>query len=219
MSEVADSVLHGMPWLGTRRSVPMLGITTHYGRALGGTTVHGWGQVPIDASKAHELAGRKGGKSGVDQLYKRSQSMQWLVIDEISTLAVLVAGVFDSKLRRARKRHPDARRPDGTERPFGGINVTVAGDWWQLPPVRARGFYSNPFADGLEFAEQRAMRYFWERNEDSFQRVFELKKPHRQTDRWFSMFFSSTSTAVRIGRRTALCTDSRRCIRALGCPS
>ncbi len=51
--------------------------------------------------------------------------------------------------------------------------------------MRARGFYSNPFADGLEFAEQRGMRYFWERNEDSFQRVFELKKPHRQKDRWF----------------------------------
>jgi hypothetical protein len=152
---------------------------------FGGTTVHGWGQVPIDASKAHELAGRKKGKSGVDELYKRAQSTQWLVIDEISTLAVLVAGVFDSNLRRARKRHPNARRPDGAERPFGGINVTVAGDWWQLPPVRARGFYSNPFADGLEFAEQRAMRYFWERNADSFQRVFELKKPHRQKDRWF----------------------------------
>ena len=33
---------------------------------FGGTTVHGWGQVPIDTSKAHELAGWKKDKSSVD---------------------------------------------------------------------------------------------------------------------------------------------------------
>ena len=96
---------------------------------FGGTTVHGWGQVPIDPSKAHAFAGKKHGTSAVDELFKRAQSIEWLIIDEISTLAVLVAGVFDGNLRRARKRHEAAKRPDGSERPFGGINVTFAGDW------------------------------------------------------------------------------------------
>ena len=117
---------------------------------------------------------------------ERAQSIQWLIIDEISTLALMVCGVFDSNLRRARKRHPSCHRPDGTERPFGGVNLTVAGDWWQLPPVRAAGFYSNPFGE-FEFVEQRAMGYFWVRDEDCFSKLFELTEPQRQKD-GFCMF-------------------------------
>ena len=151
---------------------------------FGGTTVHGWGQVPIDLSKAHELIGRKKGAGGPDTLFERAQSIEWLIIDEISTLACLVCGVFNSNLERARKRHPRSHRPNGEQRPFGGINVTVAGDWWQLPPVRAAGFYSNPFGE-LEGVEQRAMQFFWFRDEDCFSRLFELTEPHRQRDKWF----------------------------------
>ena len=151
---------------------------------FGGTTVHGWGRVPIDTSKAHELVGKQKGVAGPDTLFERAQSIQWLIIDEISTLSVLVCGVFDSNLRRARKRHPNSHRPDGTERPFGGCNMTLAGDWWQLPPVRAAGFYSNPFGE-LEFVEQRAMGYFWERDENCIKHLFELVQPQRQKDKWF----------------------------------
>ena len=62
--------------------------------------------------------------------------------------------------------------------------MTLAGDWWQLPPVRAPGFYSNPFGE-LEFVEQRAMGYFWERDENCIKHLFELVQPQRQKDKWF----------------------------------
>ena len=122
------------------------------------------GLVPVDTSKAQELVCKKKGAGGPDTLFERAQSIEWLIIDETSTLACLVCGVFNSNLERARERHPRSHRPNGEPRPFGGINDTVAGDRWQLPPVRAAGFYSNPFGE-LEGVEQRAMQLFLQRDD------------------------------------------------------
>ena len=68
---------------------------------IGGTTIHGWGQVPVNMS-AMTAKEQKKGLSDVDALFLRSQSIRWLIIDEISTTAAIVAGVFESNLRRAR---------------------------------------------------------------------------------------------------------------------
>ena len=36
----------------------------------------------------------------------------------------------------------------------------------------------------MEFAEQRAMNYFWRRNKDSLNGFCELTVSHRQKDKW-----------------------------------
>ena len=148
---------------------------------IGGGTVHTWGVIPANKTQA---AAKHGSKDvDWDQLFENCLSMRWLIIDECSTLGALVCGVFDGNMRRARKRQPYAKRGDGTARPFGGVNMTLAGDFWQLPPVRAIGFYSDPFHTDLEFVEQRAMNYFWRRNEDCIDGLFELVVSQRQKDR------------------------------------
>ena len=67
---------------------------------FGGTTVHGWGQVPIDTSKAHELVGKKKGVGGPDTLFERAQSIEWLIIDEISMVSAKLLAEIDVKLQR-----------------------------------------------------------------------------------------------------------------------
>jgi len=41
------------------------------------------------------------------------------------------------------------------------VNLSLSGDWWQLPPVKKIGFYSNPFHDVMDYSEQLAMSFFW----------------------------------------------------------
>ena len=86
---------------------------------IGGRTVHGWGQIPINATSVLEHA-KKQGLTDVDELFLRSQNQRYLLIDEISSLAALVCGILDSNLGRARSRQPYAKRTDGSRRPFGG---------------------------------------------------------------------------------------------------
>ena len=141
---------------------------------------------------------KKGGQSGVDELFVNSQSMRWLFIDEASGLAVHVAGTLDANLSRALMRQDFAKRADGTARPFGGLNVGLFGDWWQLPPVQAIGFFSNPFGNGLEMLEQRAMSFLWQRDIDSLNALHELVQPMRTTDAWHTHVLSED----RVGAET-----------------
>jgi hypothetical protein len=69
--------------------------------------------------------------------------MRVLVIDEIEALAAGVFGALDVNCTIARSRKPFARRPDGSKRLFGGLNLITSGDWWQLPVVKAASLYHN----------------------------------------------------------------------------
>ena len=112
-------------------------------------------------------------------LYK---AMRWLVIDEVSTAALKILDLLDSYLRRACSRHPFARE-GGRERPFGGINIIFAGDLWQLPPVKGKPIFGNPFRTGLTAGEQKIAKMFW-MIKDPIHRVFELTVNHRAKDEW-----------------------------------
>ena len=111
--------------------------------------------------------------------------MRWLIIDEISAVALFVLGALEGNTRRACGRQRYARRKNGTPRPFGGMNIVFCGDWWQLPPVKASAMFSNPFVQGYTHAEQRIQGMFWRREADSVTHVFELTEEHRfKNDAW-----------------------------------
>ena len=107
-----------------------------------------------------------------------------LLLDEIEALAAGVYGILDGNCSKALSRSAYARRPNGSTRPFGGLNMGLSGDWWQLPPVRQIGLYSNPFKSEMEYAEQLALSYFWRVTEDSVQGTHELRQPNRTKDPW-----------------------------------
>ena len=92
----------------------------------------------INGTTLHAFAGIGSGEASVEQCIKLAQrkdvAPQWrrckhLIIDEIS----MVDGVFFQKLESV------ARAVRGNDKPFGGIQLILCGDFLQLPPVTKKG--------------------------------------------------------------------------------
>ena len=136
---------------------------------IGGITLHqfagiGGGEATLERSI--ELASRPGAVT----IWRRCKH---LIIDEIS----MVDGSFFEKIETV------ARRIRRNEQPFGGIQLILCGDFFQLPPV-AKDKTSMKFCFQTEA---------WSRCRLS---TYELKRVHRQNDDEFIKILNH----VRIGR-------------------
>ena len=89
---------------------------------IGGRTIHSWSGIgiraPITKSIAEEIVSR-------EPTYRRVNGTEVLIIDEISMLNADTLDAVDKVCRAAK----------GNSHPFGGIQVVVSGDFFQLPPV------------------------------------------------------------------------------------
>ncbi len=89
---------------------------------IGGVTIHSWSGLGIkdfiDARTRQQLAGNA-------KLSKRYNSTDILVIDEVSMLHGHRLDLVNEVCKLLRK----------SERPFGGLQVILVGDLFQLPPV------------------------------------------------------------------------------------
>lgn len=108
-----------------------LAITASTGIAsvnIGGTTVHSWAGIGLGQEDAKKLAGKFLGQPKFEVVRERWRKVKTLIIDEIS----MIDGVLFDKLEYI------ARMVRKDERPFGGIQLVVSGDFCQLPPVPDR---------------------------------------------------------------------------------
>ena len=153
---------------------------------IGGSTVHTWGCIPINAAAANDKKTSKNAAGDLDILFLRCQNLRWLLFDELSTLSPVLLGLLDSYTRRACLRHSHAQRQDRSKRPFGGFNVFAFGDLWQLPPVCSLALFSNPYNDVDDFGAQKILSMFWQKKQDSFQKCFVLDQEMRCQDPWLS---------------------------------
>lgn len=89
---------------------------------MNGYTIHSWAGIGIkdelNADDLRKIASKK-------SLIERFESIQVLIIDEVSMLHANQLDMVDTVLRHFRK----------DERPFGGIQVVFSGDFFQLPPI------------------------------------------------------------------------------------
>jgi ATP-dependent DNA helicase PIF1 len=106
-----------------------VGITASTGIAathLGGVTIHSWSGLGIrDTLTDYDL-------DMLEQrayLWKRIQNTKVLIIDEVSMLHHFRLDMVDKLLRSFRR----------SDKPFGGIQVVLCGDFFQLPPVARAG--------------------------------------------------------------------------------
>ena len=65
---------------------------------------------------------------------------RWFIIDEISMVSARFLSEIDMRMRAAMRGIGTMKRDEHLyERPFGGVNVIVAGDFWQLDPPEPGG--------------------------------------------------------------------------------
>lgn len=93
---------------------------------MSGTTIHSWSGIGIK----DELSDRDLTNLARKQfLADRLKDTAVLIIDEISMLHAKQLNLVSQVLKHVRK----------NDDPFGGIQVVVAGDFFQLPPIGSRG--------------------------------------------------------------------------------
>ncbi len=124
-------------WL--REHAISVGITASTGIAathLGGMTIHSWSGIGIkDYLSEWDLDAL----TQKQYLAKRIERVKVLVIDEVSMLAPNTLDMVDQVCRVVKR----------SSEPFGGMQIVLSGDFFQLPPV-VRGASSELFADSAQ---------------------------------------------------------------------
>ncbi|MFB2598950.1 ATP-dependent RecD-like DNA helicase [Herbiconiux sp. P17] len=151
---------------------------------VGGQTIHSLFRLPIGVIADHTIE-----QNG--DVRKLLNTIDTLVIDEVSMVNADLMDAMDRSLRQARQRPLEA---------FGGVQVVLFGDPYQLAPVPGDGDERAYFAD-----HYRSMWFFdakvWEETELE---IVELTEIHRQHDDDFKFMLN----AVRFGMVTKEIADA-----------
>ncbi|MGI8392250.1 ATP-dependent DNA helicase [Leucobacter sp. W1038] len=147
---------------------------------VGGQTIHSLLRLPTGVIADHDL-------DQPAELKKMLAAIDTLVIDEISMVSADLMDAIDRSLRQARGKRHD---------PFGGVQIIMFGDPYQLPPVPPRDPHERAYFDdtyrSLWFFDAKA----WA---DAPLAIIELVEVHRQRDDRFKQILG----AVRHGEVTA----------------
>ena len=150
---------------------------------VGGQTIHSLFRLPIGVIADHPI------KQAAD-VRKLLNTIETLVIDEVSMVNADLLDAVDRALRQARQKPYEA---------FGGVQVVLFGDPYQLAPVPGDADERAYFGD-----QYRSMWFFdakvWN---DADLRIYELGTIHRQHEEEFRFMLN----AVRHGMVTAEIAD------------
>jgi len=122
-----------------------VGVTASTGIAathLGGVTIHSWSGMGVkDSLSEYDLEALE----EKQYLYRRFERVKVLIVDEISMLHHFRLDLLDKILRFMKR----------VDAPFGGMQVILCGDFFQLPPVTRRGepesyfsYHARSFKEG-----------------------------------------------------------------------
>ncbi|MEA2701309.1 MAG: ATP-dependent helicase [Candidatus Parcubacteria bacterium] len=123
-------------WLRARGIEPAITASTGIAAThIHGMTIHSWSGIGIRDSLSEAELDAIASK---EHVARRIQKTNILIIDEVSMLSANVLTMVDQVCKEVR------RKP---ELSFGGMQVVLVGDFFQLPPiVRGHGASSAPFA-------------------------------------------------------------------------
>lgn len=144
-----------------------LAVTASTGLAacnIGGITVHSFAGIGLGKGSVEDLIKtvRKNRKA-----VNRWNSIQALVIDEVSMIDGRLFDKIDWVSRNIRRKH---------KLPFGGIQIVICGDFYQLPPVSK----AEIRPDGTEHREEALFAFESESWKSSIKSTIILKEVFRQ---------------------------------------
>ena len=113
-------------WLRSHGIAPAITASTGIAAThIGGMTIHSWSSIGIKTELTkQDLRRIEDNRRAV----KRIMNAHILIIDEISMLSARTFAMVDAVCRAVRK----------SQKPFGGLQVLLVGDFFQLPPVVRR---------------------------------------------------------------------------------
>jgi ATP-dependent DNA helicase PIF1 len=173
-----STLLNHLSW-NTSKQVVICAPTGVAALNVGGQTIHSLFRLPIGVIADHEIEHSA-------EVRKLLNTIDTLVIDEVSMVNADLLDALDRSLRQARQRPHEA---------FGGVQVVLFGDPYQLAPVPGDADERAYFAD-----QYRSMWFFdakvWESTDLT---IYELTTIHRQHEGEFKYMLN----AVRHGMVTA----------------
>ena len=102
-----------------------------------------------------------------------------MIIDEISMVSAQLLGTLEIIVSKAVRRKSGYKvRPDGSDRPWGGINTMLLGDFWQIEPVTGTPLCAHPDDVATGVAEH-GHQLLWTRGANAIQRAYDLDEPMR----------------------------------------
>ncbi len=209
--EVGDPLLwclHGGPGVGKSESLKLL--KELFEDVCGWHMGLDYQMAALQAVMAHQLGGDtlhhacginiKGQVAGDDaqvtqrqnDVAQRVMQWRWLIIDEISMVSAKLLADLDMKLRDiVRKVGSLKLDKNSMSRAFGGINVILCGDFWQLDPPSGGSLATIP-VDFIKRARQytpvaeiaHGQAIFWGSGAGCVQGVTELTECIRTEDPW-----------------------------------
>lgn len=138
---------------------------------IGGQTIHAWSGIGIKKFLTAVDLDRLATNEGV---VRRVRKTTTLIIDEVSMLSPNILTMVDQICREVR----------ASTEPFGGIQIVLVGDFFQLPPVQKWSDYEN--ADKSLFEDKRGTFAYESPVWDKARFVMcYLTEQHRQDDEHF----------------------------------
>jgi hypothetical protein len=137
-----------------------------------GRTLHSLFRLPVK-QKTSDLS-----TATLQSLQALFQDIRFVIIDEKSMIDLKMLSIIDDRLRLI--------FPDNSDQAFGGLNMLLCGDFFQLPPVNGRPLYATRVTGPIATKGQGLYR--------SFDRTIQLTQAMRQQ--------GEDETAIRF--RTAL---------------
>jgi len=173
-----STLLNHLSW-NTDKQVVICAPTGVAALNVGGQTIHSLFRLPIGVIADHKI-------EQTAELRKLLNTIDTLVIDEVSMVNADLVDAVDRSLRQARQKPGES---------FGGVQVVLFGDPYQLAPVPGDADERAYFTD-----QYRSMWFFdakvWD---EADLRIFELTTIHRQHEGEFKYLLNG----VRHGQVTA----------------
>lgn len=174
-----STLLNHLNW-NTKKQIVICAPTGVAALNVGGQTIHSLFRLPIGVIADHEIEQN-------DAVRKILNATDTLIIDEVSMVNADLMDAMDRALRQARQRKAE---------PFGGVQLVLFGDPYQLAPVPPRDPDERAY-----FADTYRSMWFFDAKvwREAELRIFELGEVHRQHDDEFKFMLN----AVRHGQVTA----------------
>jgi ATP-dependent DNA helicase PIF1 len=173
-----STLLNHLSW-NTSKQVVICAPTGVAALNVGGQTIHSLFRLPIGVIADHAI-------EQTAELRKLLNTIDTVIIDEVSMVNADLLDAIDRSLRQARQRPRE---------PFGGAQIVLFGDPYQLAPV------PGDVDERAYFDDQYRSMWFFDAKiwDETDLRIYELTDIHRQKDDQFKYMLN----AVRHGRVTA----------------